>query len=169
MNTLSYSENSSSYDIMAATEFNTRVKQHIESKRIPALGGILLNKSGEHIYNEAFGTVNVNDDRAPVFTTNTEILLFSCTKLIVGICALQLVERGLLALDDPVSKYFPKINELKIANKLDSNGQPITRAPQNEMKIVHLLTHSSGITYDLYVRSLDLTSYLTYMKQLRRR
>lgn len=134
---------------MSFTEFNDKVKQLINSKNIPALGGILLDKSGKQVYNEAFGSVNVNEENAPSFALDTQLLLFSCTKLIVAVAALQLVEQGRLSLDDAVSKHFPRIAGLKIANEMDSNGQPITRENKTEMKVVHLFTHSAGITYDL--------------------
>lgn len=136
---------------MSWSEFNTQVKQYIESKSIPAFGGILLDKSGKQLYNEAFGTVNLGDDKAPPFTNDTQLFLFSCSKLITGICALQLIEQGLLSLEDPVSKHFAQVASLKIATELDGDGQPIARTPEKEMKIVHLFTHTSGITYDMLV------------------
>lgn len=144
---------------MTFAEFNNKVERLIESKEIPALGAILIEKSGKQSYNEAFGTINVNVEHAPPFTNDTQLLLFSCTKLIVAIAALHLIEQGKLSLDDAVSKHFPQISQLKIANEFDSDGQPITSESKKEMKIIHLFTHSAGLPYDLFAGDEFMRAY----------
>ncbi len=59
--------------------------------------------------------------------------LASIGKLFTATAAMILLERGRIALDDPVSKYIPEFAKV-------SPGHPIT--------VFHLLTHTSGLTVD---------------------
>lgn len=58
----------------------------------------------------------------------------SITKTFTAIAAMQLVQRGLLSLDDPVVKYVPEFAAVR------SSFGPIT-----DVRIRHLLEHSSGL------------------------
>ena len=137
-----------------ASDLSSAAKLLIDNKKIPAFGAIILDKHGNKLYDQAFGTVNVNDEDAPAFTNDTDLMLFSCTKLITSICALQLIEQGKLSLDYNASKYFPKVKDIKIATEMGTDGNPIISEPEKEIKIIHLITHTSGLTYDLSVSTM---------------
>jgi len=88
-------------------------------------GAILASVHGEIVYSNAFGKANI--ELAVDNTTKTKFRIASITKTFTTVCILQLVERGQLHLEDPLSKYYPNY----------TNGNHIT--------IHHLLTHTSGI------------------------
>ena len=92
-----------------ASELDAAIKALTDNKITPGVGAVVIDKAGKELYNKAFGKNNANDDSSPNFTTKTEVLIWSQTKLVVAICALQLLEQGLLSLDDPVSKYLPDV------------------------------------------------------------
>ena len=57
---------------------------------------------------------------------NTTFILASCTKIITTIAALQLVERGLIALDDDVSSVLPELKNPEILTGFEEgSGKPI--------------------------------------------
>ena len=60
---------------------------------------------------------------------NTIIDVFSTTKVMVTICTLMLVDRGLLDLDAPVAQYWPEFAQ---------NGK-------EELPVRYLLSHTSGL------------------------
>ena len=60
---------------------------------------------------------------------NTIINVFSTTKIMVTICTLMLVDRGLLDLDAPVAQYWPEFAQ---------NGK-------EELPVRYLLSHTSGL------------------------
>lgn len=130
-----------------ASHLDTVLQNAVQANQVPAVGGVIVNKSGEQIYDGAFGSNNANDSSAIPYTNDTECLIASCTKLVTSICALQLVEQGKLSLDDPVAKYQPWVANLQVMTGWEG-GRPKTRPASKTMKIVHLLTHTSGITYD---------------------
>lgn len=73
---------------------------------------------------------------------NDIYLMYSCSKPMTCAAAMQLVEQGIINLDDPVSKYLP---EFKNAFLL-KDGKRV--APINTMTIRHLFTMSAGFNYD---------------------
>ncbi len=76
-------------------------------------------------------------------TQDTIFRLYSMTKPIVSVGCLQLVESGLLRLDDPVSRWIPAFANsqvLSAGGALKALDRPIT--------IEDLLTHRSGLSYD---------------------
>ena len=79
-------------------------------------GGIVycaVNKNGDLIFEHASG--KLGKGRQEPMTSDTVFWIASCTKMIVGIACMQLVEQGKLALDDvalvekiaPVSENQP--------------------------------------------------------------
>ena len=133
-----------------AAQLSSAFEELVKSKRVPGIGAIILDKSGKKLYNSAFGTINANDENAKSFTNDTQMLIWSCTKLITSLCTLQLVEQGKISLDDPVSKYLPQDANVQVCERLDENSKPVFRKPKTEVKLVHLMTHTSGYTYDFF-------------------
>ena len=75
--------------------------------------------------------------------------IFSCSKVATCVAATQLIERGELVVTDPVYAYFPEFRNLTVAVK-DSQGNTVdTRPVGKTMLISHLLTMTSGITYNM--------------------
>jgi len=67
--------------------------------------------------------------RNRTYGENTISTLMSCSKAAVAICVLILVERGQIALDAPVARYWPEFS---------SGGK-------EGVTVRHLLTHSAGL------------------------
>jgi CubicO group peptidase (beta-lactamase class C family) len=79
--------------------------------------------------------------------------IYSMTKPITSVALLMLLEEGKIALDDPVSRYIPGFAKLGVfAGGNLANGflsAPATRP----MKVVDLMRHTSGLTYDFLART----------------
>ncbi|MCY1720816.1 serine hydrolase [Prolixibacteraceae bacterium Z1-6] len=67
----------------------------------------------------------------------------SMTKPITSVAALQLVEKGLIGLDDPLIDLLPEMSSIPI---LDKNGN--LKASNEKITLRQLLTHTSGFAYD---------------------
>jgi CubicO group peptidase (beta-lactamase class C family) len=126
-------------------EIEKVIKADIEKGRLPG-AVIAVARKGKLVYYEAFG---FRDKAAGVpMTKDTIFNIASMTKPMAALAALQLQERGKLLTDDPLSKYFPKFAEMKVA-VLDGRGEIITATVPAERPITlrHLMMHTSGLVY----------------------
>jgi CubicO group peptidase (beta-lactamase class C family) len=92
---------------------------------------LMVVREGQIVARQNEGFQNL-DRREPV-TNDTIYHWASITKTFTGIAIMQLRDRGLLSLDDPVVKYVP---ELRLAHN------PFGDISQ--VKIRHLMSHSAG-------------------------
>ncbi len=69
--------------------------------------------------------------------------IYSMTKPMVSVVALQLIEEGRLRLYDPVSRFVSAFGDCQVLDK-QGNAEPL----QRPVIIEDLLTHRSGLSYD---------------------
>ena len=98
----------------------------ISETRLPGLS-IAIIEDSNIVYSRAFGYRDIKSGLPS--TPNTLYGIGSVTKSFTALAVMQLVEKELLDVDDPVEKYVPL--NLKVFGE--------------SVKIHHLLTHSSGI------------------------
>ena len=91
-------------------------------------GAVLFAKDGKVLFAKAYGQANKDFD-APN-RVDTKFNLGSMNKMFTAVAIAQLVERGKLSFDDPLSKFVPDFP---------------TPAAAAKIRIKHLLTHTSGL------------------------
>ena len=102
---------------------------------------LIITHKGAPVYHKCAGYSNEEKTRP---TSEKDIYwLFSATKVITCIAAMRLVERGIISLDDPVSKYIPEYGEVTV---IGDDG--VVRPANETMRIVHLFNMTGGMTYD---------------------
>jgi methyl acetate hydrolase len=101
-----------------------------------------------NIYEGAAGKRALGGD-APM-TTDSVMAIFSTTKALTGALLMQLVEEGLVRLDDPAKKYVPEIAEIMVLDGFDADGQPRLRAPKRDITLDHLMLHTAGFSYEFF-------------------
>jgi CubicO group peptidase (beta-lactamase class C family) len=113
---------------------------------VPGVVALVVNRHGV-IYQGAFGMADTASGRA--LTTDAIFRIASMTKPITSVAAMQLVEQGRFALDDPAGKYLPELRDLKVFDSFDSaTGAYTLRPAKKTVTIRHLLTHTSGLGYN---------------------
>ena len=95
----------------------------------------------------AVGDAGVAPDARPI-TTDDSFWIASCTKLLTCICAMQQVEKGLVDLDEDISRILPELKDPQIitADTTNEDGYVLTPA-KNKVTLRQLLTHTSGVGY----------------------
>ena len=73
---------------------------------------------------------------------NTMFQLASMTKAIASVAAMQLVERGLLALDAPIGTLLPALADPMVIDGFAPDGSAILRKARAAITLRHLLSHS---------------------------
>ena len=114
----------------------------VERREAPGVVATVCSAE-ESLYEGAFGTFEVGS--GPAYTVETPLRLASLTKAITSVAAMQLVERGLLRLDEPVSRWLP---ELRTPHVLEADGT--VRPAKTEITARHLLTHTAGFGYEIW-------------------
>ncbi|HIF73665.1 MAG TPA: class A beta-lactamase-related serine hydrolase [Porticoccaceae bacterium] len=84
--------------------------------------------------------------RSTPVNKDTLFRIYSMTKPIISVATLSMVEEGLIALNDPVSKYIPEFDNLRL---IDQENGDISSA-KNVMTVENLLTHESGLIQEIF-------------------
>ncbi|MEO5912550.1 MAG: serine hydrolase [Pelobium sp.] len=117
------------------------LQSYVNDKKVTSVVGFVA-KGGNIVYNKAFGLKDPENNI--VATPEDYYVLFSQTKAIASVAFMTLVEKGLVSVNDPVSKYFPEISD-QVATGVNADGTFITRPAKTPMTFAHLLSHSSGL------------------------
>ena len=75
--------------------------------------------------------------------------IYSMTKPITSVAAMMLYEEGAFELNDPVSAFIPSFADVRVYSG-GSDLRPATVPATEPMRIWHLLTHTSGLTYGFH-------------------
>ncbi|MEY3478778.1 MAG: hypothetical protein RL415_1041, partial [Actinomycetota bacterium] len=105
---------------------------------------VAVARHGEVAHFGMYG--NKDSETGAPITDDTIYRIYSMTKPITSIALMMLVERGLLQLTDPVSKFIPSFADTRVWNT-GTVLKPLTNALTEPIRIWHLLTHTAGMTY----------------------
>jgi CubicO group peptidase (beta-lactamase class C family) len=135
------------------------VNSEVAAGRIPG-AIVLVQRHGKPVYLKWFGKRDVDKD-VPM-TPDAIFPIHSVTKTITSIAALMLIDRGKIALDDPVSKYIPSFAGQKVGvERKDESGKTVLDLVplRRPITVEDLLLHTSGITYGFYGEGLVKAAY----------
>ena len=119
----------------------------VERKAMPGVVAAAANDRGL-LYEGGFGRRDLTGTAA--MSADTVVWIASMTKAITAAAAMQLVERGKLALDAPAATIVPELSAAKVLDGFDAAGQPRLRAPKRPITLRHLLTHTAGYGYEIF-------------------
>ena len=117
---------------------------------LPMLGipgsDTIIYKGHEEVFRYQSGFDNL-DKRTPV-RPDTLYHMYSVTKVSTCVAATQLIERGEIMINDPVSAYFPEYKNINVAVK-NPDGSTEIRPAKTPLLIRHLLSMTGGLDYNL--------------------
>lgn len=119
----------------------THVSTVIGQKVLPC-ASILVYQENCGFYREEFGCSDISGNKK--LKNDAIFRLASMSKPITAVAAMILVDRGLLSLEDPISKYLPDFSKLFIG-KIENDAVVEEIEVKTAVTIKELLTHSSGI------------------------
>ena len=88
------------------------------------------------------------EDGLPV-TPDTRWRIYSMTKPVTSVAAMSLYEEGAFALTDPIARWLPEFAEPRVY-VAGSAQKPVTVPATEPIRVWHLLTHTSGLTYGFH-------------------
>lgn len=75
--------------------------------------------------------------------------IYSMSKPITGVAMMILLEQGAFALDDPVAKFIPEFEGLKVVKSYDLEGNVELEPLERQPTIRELMSHTAGFAYGL--------------------
>jgi len=110
----------------------------------------LVARKGEIAYLDAIGFMDRENKKA--MQEDAIFSIYSMSKPITSIALMQLYEKSLFRLDDPIHWHIPSWRNLRV---FESGLYPnlLTSRPKRHMTIRDLLSHMSGLTYDFMLRT----------------
>lgn len=104
---------------------------------VPGLVFAAVNRNGDIIFEHAAGKLGAGRDEP--MTMDNVFWIASCTKMITGVACMQLVEQGVLKLDDveQVEKLAPELKAVKV---LQEDGSLVDKKKGITLRM--LLSHT---------------------------
>jgi CubicO group peptidase (beta-lactamase class C family) len=116
-----------------------RLDRRVEEGRFPGYVAAVRHSGVTAVL--AGGRRHVDDDRP--MTADTQFRLASVSKPFAGVLTLQLVEDGVLGLDDPVAPWLPEFAEPRVLRRPDGDLDDTVPADR-PITVRHLLTNTPG-------------------------
>ncbi|SNX85886.1 related to transesterase [Melanopsichium pennsylvanicum] len=110
---------------------------------VPGAVMYIADKSGKQVAWASSGVRQAG--KSEPMTKDSVFWIASCTKLITAIACLQLVEQSKISLQDPVTKYVPEMEKVTMVDG---------SKPKNVATIWNCLTHTCGLGYSFFNRTL---------------
>ena len=136
----------SGFDAARLERIGDHFDRYVEDGRLPGWL-VRIARDGELVYQAMAGRRDLEAD-LPV-EEDTLWRIYSMTKPITSVAAMMLWEEGRFELKDPVARFLPEFAEPRVfAGGAMANVQ--TRPAIEPIRMWHLLTHTSGLTYGFH-------------------
>jgi CubicO group peptidase (beta-lactamase class C family) len=119
---------------------------YVDDGRLPGFS-VVLARAGRVVYTAASGMRDV-ESGLPV-EGETLWRIYSMTKPVTSVAAMQLWEEGRFELKDPVSRFLPEWEDVRVFRE-GTSLKPVATPATEPMRMWHLLTHTAGLTYGFH-------------------
>lgn len=128
------------------------IQQAVDSGEIPG-AVMMVARKGKLVYQRAFGMQDVA--QGIPMKTDAIFRIFSMTKPVVSVAAMTLVEEGRLGLHEPISRYLPEFEQMRIAvegyDPVTGKSTFSTVPAKRPITVQDLLRHTAGLTYGVFL------------------
>ncbi len=119
------------------------VRDYVDANKL-AGAVTLLARRGEVFHFEKFGALDIGSGRP--MERDAIFRIYSMTKPVTSAAVMMLCEDGHFELDDPVARFIPELDGLKVYAGEDDSGILLVEQ-EHPISIRHLLTHTAGLGY----------------------
>jgi CubicO group peptidase (beta-lactamase class C family) len=127
-------------------QYETLIKETMQKSHLVGVGAALI-LGDSVVWKEGFGYAD-KENKIP-FTTQSTLRVGSVTKPFTALGIMQLQEKGLLDIDEPLVKYLPQFS-------IKTRGTDL-----KEITVRSVMTHTSGLPNDIFYKAWDATEKYT--------
>ena len=161
-------------EVGLSSEALGRIDSHFRARYIEPgkISGALtlVARRGQVAFFSALGRMDAERDKP--LCEDTIFRIYSMTKPVTSVALMQLYERGAFQLGDPVHRWIPAFESLRVFRQ-GRHPRFVTEPVQRPITVRDLLTHQSGLTYgfmertavDAAYRKLKLDSYTSTLAE----
>jgi len=120
--------------------------RYVDDGRLPGWQ-VMVSRRGRVAHLSSYGFADKEAGRT--VATDTIWRIYSMTKPVTSVAAMMLVEQGLMELTDPISRWLPEFAEPRVYVGGQA-AKPLTVAATEPIRVWHLLSHTSGLTYGFH-------------------
>lgn len=131
----------------ATAAIDAVLQETVAAGDVPGVVALAADDRGV-VYQGAYGRRVLGGEAA--MTPDSVFWIASMTKAVTSVAALQLVEAGKLALDEPIARVLPELADRPVLEGFDAEGRPRLRPARRPVTLRHLLTHTAGFAYDMW-------------------
>lgn len=128
-------------DGQAKARIDSTLKAFVDAGKIAGASALIVEK-GKEVYFNSFG--HADREAGKAFDRNTIVRIYSMTKPVTGTALMQLYEKGLFQLDDPLSKYLPEFSDMKVVTGKDAKGKLILEPAKRPILVRDITRHTAG-------------------------
>jgi CubicO group peptidase (beta-lactamase class C family) len=134
------------FDAGRLARIDRHFQRYVDDGRLP--GWLLVvARQGQVAHIAHYGRRDV-EAGLPI-EVDTVFRIYSMTKPVTSVAAMMLYEEGAFELKDPVSKFIPSFADVRVYTQ-GSALNPATVPAVEPVRVWHLLTHMSGLTYGFH-------------------
>ncbi|GAB2987265.1 beta-lactamase family protein [Amycolatopsis acidiphila] len=134
------------FDADRLTRIDRHFARYVDDGLLPGWQ-IVVTRRGKLVHVSEYGRRDIEADK-PV-EPDTTWRIFSMTKPVTSVAAMMLFEEGAFDLTDPISRWLPEFAAPRVYVK-GSALNPLTEAATEPIRVWHLLSHTSGLTYGFH-------------------
>ncbi len=134
------------FDADRLARIDTHFQRYVDDRQL-AGWQVAVSRRGQLVHASTSGHRDL--ERAAPFDDDTVVRMFSMTKPITSVAAMMLYEEGRFELKSPISAWLPEFADTRVYRS-GSFLAPVTEPLTEPIRVWHLLTHTSGLTYGFH-------------------
>ncbi len=137
---------SAGFDPARLARIDKHFAGYVDDGRLPGWQ-VAISRGGELVHASTYGRRSIERDEP--WEPDTVARLFSMTKPITSVAAMMLYEEGAFQLKEPISTFLPEFADTPVYRS-GSFVRPAVEPQVEPIRVWHLLTHTSGLTYGFH-------------------
>jgi CubicO group peptidase (beta-lactamase class C family) len=134
------------FDIDRLARIDRHFSAYVDDGRLPGWLAVVARR-GKIAHVASYGQRDMEAE-LPV-ERDTIFRIYSMSKPITSVAAMMLYEEGGFELKDPVSRFIPAFADTKVFRS-GSSSRPVLEPTVEPIRMWHLLTHTSGLSYGFH-------------------